>query len=94
MKENIQDVPNSENCIEFPNIGEMTRKKNMAKNTQQEKKTLRLVPSVISSEQKKFCISAVPEQKTKRQSVSESKIGKRLSKYIVIFQILQGPFLK
>jgi hypothetical protein len=76
MKENIQDVPDSENRIESPNIGEMTQKKKMAKNTRQKKKTLKLVPSVISSEQKKSCVSAVPEQKSKRHSVSETEIGK------------------
>lgn len=76
MKENVEDVTDNKKRIESSNIGEMTKKNKMAKKTWQEKKTSKLVPSVISSGQKKFHISAVPEQKTKRQSVSESEIGK------------------
>jgi hypothetical protein len=76
MKENVEDVADNKNHIESSNIGEMTQKNKMTKKTWHEKKTSKLVPSVISSEQEKFRIGAVPEQKTKRQSVSESEIGK------------------
>ncbi|PNF19479.1 hypothetical protein B7P43_G02342 [Cryptotermes secundus] len=80
MKRNVEDVADGKSRIESSNIGEITQRNKVAKKTWQEKKTSKLVPRLNSSEQKKFRISAVPEQKTKRQSVSESEIDLRRSK--------------
>jgi hypothetical protein len=76
VKKNAQDIADNKNDIVSSDNDEIIRKKNRTTRNLQKKKASELEPNSISTEQKQSHVSAVPEEKTKRKSVSESEVGK------------------
>lgn len=76
MTENIQDIADNKNEVMSSEIGKIHQKNEGVKRSWQKRKTSKLEPKVISAEQNLSHVTAVPERKTKRPSVSGTEVGK------------------
>jgi hypothetical protein len=76
VKKNDQSMADNKNDVESFDNGEINQKNNRAKWSLQKKKASEWEINMSSTKQKQSHASAVPEEKKKRESVSESEIGK------------------
>lgn len=75
MKKNAQDVAANKSDMSSDK-DEIIQKNNSAKRSLKENKASELEPNMFSAEQKQSHVGAVPEENTKRKSVSDCVVGK------------------